>query len=129
MFIQIKILYVYNSIYLFIIGSDTGPYIYELFAVLIHQGTATHGHYYAYIKDFRNEKWQCFNDDKVTHVIYTYLLKFLIHHNVLLRWTYYYFLLWKIYLYLKYDWKINVVMTIHYRFPSKISKKYIGMME
>lgn len=61
-----------------------GPYIYELFAVLIHEGTATRGHYYAYIKDFRNEKWQCFNDSKVTHVIYTYLLSFLIYNHVLL---------------------------------------------
>ena len=27
-----------------------GPYIYELFSIMIHQGNATAGHYFAYIK-------------------------------------------------------------------------------
>lgn len=27
-----------------------GPYVYELFSVMVHQGSATGGHYYAYIK-------------------------------------------------------------------------------
>lgn len=30
---------------------QNGPYVYELFSVLIHQGSATGGHYYAYIKN------------------------------------------------------------------------------
>ena len=28
-----------------------GPFVYELFACLLHQGGAMGGHYYAYIKD------------------------------------------------------------------------------
>lgn len=27
-----------------------GPYIYELFSIMIHSGSAAGGHYYAYIK-------------------------------------------------------------------------------
>lgn len=45
-----------------------GPYIYELFSIMIHSGSASGGHYYAYIKDFRTEKWLCFNDQIVTPV-------------------------------------------------------------
>jgi ubiquitin carboxyl-terminal hydrolase 47 len=48
--------------------STKGPYIYELFSIMIHSGSASGGHYYAYIKDFRNKKWQCFNDQNVTPV-------------------------------------------------------------
>ena len=29
-----------------------GPWVYELFAVLIHSGSALGGHYYAYIRSF-----------------------------------------------------------------------------
>ena len=28
-----------------------GPYVYELYSVIIHQGTVTSGHYYAFIKN------------------------------------------------------------------------------
>jgi ubiquitin carboxyl-terminal hydrolase 47 len=31
---------------------NDGPFVYELYAVMVHQGGAFGGHYYAYIKDF-----------------------------------------------------------------------------
>jgi ubiquitin carboxyl-terminal hydrolase 47 len=34
-----------------------GPYVYELYSVLIHRGSALGGHYYAYIKSFETNKW------------------------------------------------------------------------
>ncbi len=34
-----------------------GPYVYELYSVLIHRGSALGGHYYAYIKSFDTDKW------------------------------------------------------------------------
>lgn len=48
-----------------------GPFVYELFACLVHQGGALGGHYYAYIKDNESsadepEKWFNFNDYRVT---------------------------------------------------------------
>ncbi|KAJ8985542.1 hypothetical protein NQ317_019925 [Molorchus minor] len=43
-----------------------GPYIYELFSIMIHSGSASGGHYYAYIKDFDKNLWFCFNDQSVT---------------------------------------------------------------
>ena len=52
-------------------GSQTGPggpYEYELFCIMIHSGSASGGHYYAYIKDFRTGNWLCFNDQSVTPV-------------------------------------------------------------
>jgi ubiquitin carboxyl-terminal hydrolase 47 len=45
-----------------------GPYVYELYSILIHSGTATGGHYYAYIKSFENAKWYKFNDSSVTQI-------------------------------------------------------------
>ncbi|XP_068142761.1 ubiquitin carboxyl-terminal hydrolase 47 isoform X1 [Drosophila tropicalis] len=47
---------------------DTGPYMYELFAIMIHSGSASGGHYYAYIKDFDNQEWFCFNDQNVSTI-------------------------------------------------------------
>lgn len=46
----------------------SGPYIYDLFAIMIHSGSASGGHYYAYIKDFDNDEWFCFNDQNVSTV-------------------------------------------------------------
>ncbi|KAI6196587.1 hypothetical protein M3Y94_01127100 [Aphelenchoides besseyi] len=43
-----------------------GKYIYELFSVMVHQGSATGGHYYAYIKNMDQQRWFCFNDSSVT---------------------------------------------------------------
>ncbi|GMM36897.1 ubiquitin-specific protease [Saccharomycopsis crataegensis] len=41
---------------------------YELFAVLIHSGDISSGHYYAMIKPSTNSGWFRFDDDKVTRV-------------------------------------------------------------
>ncbi|XP_017070962.1 ubiquitin carboxyl-terminal hydrolase 47 [Drosophila eugracilis] len=46
----------------------SGPYLYELFAIMIHSGSASGGHYYAYIKDFDNNSWFCFNDQNVSAI-------------------------------------------------------------
>jgi ubiquitin C-terminal hydrolase len=35
---------------------------------LIHSGSATHGHYYSYIRSFEDSKWYCFNDEKVIEI-------------------------------------------------------------
>ncbi|XP_055909532.1 ubiquitin carboxyl-terminal hydrolase 47 isoform X2 [Eupeodes corollae] len=48
--------------------NDSGPYLYELFAIMIHSGSASGGHYYAYIKEFENNEWFCFNDQTVSPV-------------------------------------------------------------
>lgn len=45
---------------------DKNMYDYELFSIMIHSGSATGGHYYAYIKDFEKDQWYNFNDEKVT---------------------------------------------------------------
>lgn len=45
-----------------------GPFVYELFSIMIHSGSASGGHYYAYIKDFTKGKWYCFDDQSVTRV-------------------------------------------------------------
>lgn len=45
-----------------------GPYVYELFAIMIHSGSASGGHYYAYIKDFNSCKWYSFNDQTVSPI-------------------------------------------------------------
>uniref|UniRef100_H2YIV9 USP domain-containing protein n=1 Tax=Ciona savignyi TaxID=51511 RepID=H2YIV9_CIOSA len=42
--------------------SKEGPYVYELFSIMIHSGSAAGGHYYAYIKSFENNRWYSFND-------------------------------------------------------------------
>lgn len=34
-----------------------GQYNYELFSIMIHSGSASGGHYYAYIKDFVTREW------------------------------------------------------------------------
>lgn len=49
-------------------GSHSGPYLYELFAIMIHSGSASGGHYYVYIKDFESGHWFCFNDQCVTPI-------------------------------------------------------------
>jgi len=51
--------------------------MYELYAILIHSGNASGGHYYAYIKDFGSGQWFCFNDQNVTRVSFliNYILR------------------------------------------------------
>ena len=45
-----------------------GPFVYELYAVNIHQGGALGGHYFAYIKDIETGKWYNFNDSHVSEI-------------------------------------------------------------
>jgi ubiquitin carboxyl-terminal hydrolase 47 len=45
---------------------ENGDYVYELYSIVIHSGTANGGHYYAYIKSFEDGNWYCFNDSEVT---------------------------------------------------------------
>ena len=49
-------------------NSVRGPYEYELFSIMIHAGSASGGHYYAYIKDLAKQEWFCFNDQSVSPV-------------------------------------------------------------
>lgn len=51
-----------------ILANEPGPYNYELFSIMIHSGSASGGHYYAYIKDFETNQWHCFNDQSVSTV-------------------------------------------------------------
>nr|CAG4708846.1 unnamed protein product [Naegleria fowleri] len=50
------------------VTNQSGSYIYDLFAVLIHSGSALGGHYYAYIKSFSTGKWYNFNDSNVSEI-------------------------------------------------------------
>lgn len=45
-----------------------GPWVYELYAVLIHAGVISGGHYYAYIRDLDTRRWWNFNDSNVTEI-------------------------------------------------------------
>ncbi|WAR06828.1 UBP47-like protein [Mya arenaria] len=47
-----------------------GPYIYELFSIMIHSGSAAGGHYYAYIKCLTDGQWYSFNDQHVSQITY-----------------------------------------------------------
>ncbi|XP_076350596.1 ubiquitin carboxyl-terminal hydrolase 47-like isoform X3 [Tachypleus tridentatus] len=49
---------------------EKGPYVYELFSIMVHSGSANGGHYYAYIKCFKDGQWYCFNDAQVTKITY-----------------------------------------------------------
>ena len=45
-----------------------GEYVYQLFSILIHSGSAMGGHYYAYIRSFEDGAWYNFNDSHVTRI-------------------------------------------------------------
>ncbi|RUS84034.1 hypothetical protein EGW08_008212 [Elysia chlorotica] len=47
-----------------------GPFVYELFSIMIHSGSAAGGHYYAYIKSFKDGQWFSFNDQQVSKITY-----------------------------------------------------------
>ncbi|KAG8438747.1 hypothetical protein GDO86_005080 [Hymenochirus boettgeri] len=47
---------------------NQSEYQYRLFAVVAHSGTASSGHYCAYIKSWKDQKWYCFNDSSVCKV-------------------------------------------------------------
>ena len=42
--------------------------VYDLYAILVHSGSAAFGHYYAFIRNFTDGKWYKFNDEHVTEV-------------------------------------------------------------
>ena len=56
-----------------------GEYVYQLFSILIHSGSAMGGHYYAYIKSFEDGHWYNFNDSSVNKIpeneVQTYIQK------------------------------------------------------
>lgn len=52
-----------------------GPYVYELFSIMIHSGSAAGGHYYAYIKSFIDGQWYSFNDQHVSKITYEEITK------------------------------------------------------
>lgn len=52
-----------------------GPYVYELFSIMVHSGSAAGGHYYAYIKSFKDGEWYSFNDQHVSKVTYEDITK------------------------------------------------------
>ncbi|KAJ5168059.1 uncharacterized protein N7482_003653 [Penicillium canariense] len=41
---------------------------YQLYAVFVHHGSVSFGHYWIYIYDFRNNVWRKYNDEYVTEV-------------------------------------------------------------
>ncbi len=45
-----------------------GENVYDLYAILIHQGGAFGGHYFAYIKSFEDGQWYNFNDSNVSQI-------------------------------------------------------------
>ncbi|XP_064489986.1 ubiquitin carboxyl-terminal hydrolase 47-like isoform X2 [Ornithodoros turicata] len=55
--------------------NEKGPYVYELFSIMVHSGSANGGHYYAYVKSFRDNQWFCFNDAQVSGVTYDEIRK------------------------------------------------------
>ena len=57
--------------------ADAAPisYEYELYAVLVHTGGASFGHYYALIKDLHADEWHEFNDATVRPIKETELLR------------------------------------------------------
>lgn len=47
---------------------EKGEWVYELYAVLVHAGAISGGHYYVFIRDTSTNKWWNFNDSSVTEV-------------------------------------------------------------
>lgn len=48
--------------------SDSTKLPYRLYAVFVHHGSVSFGHYWIYIHDFRNDVWRKYNDEYVTEV-------------------------------------------------------------
>eukprot|EP00357_Protocruzia_adherens_P000598 CAMPEP_0115029208 /NCGR_PEP_ID=MMETSP0216-20121206/36839_1 /TAXON_ID=223996 /ORGANISM="Protocruzia adherens, Strain Boccale" /LENGTH=1045 /DNA_ID=CAMNT_0002405699 /DNA_START=269 /DNA_END=3406 /DNA_ORIENTATION=- len=45
-----------------------GEFVYELYSIMIHAGSAMGGHYYAYIESFEDRNWYSFNDSTVKKI-------------------------------------------------------------
>ena len=60
-------------------GDDEEQHLYDLAGIVIHQGSASRGHYYAYIKDRstagRREQWYEFNDKNVQRREYGHIAR------------------------------------------------------
>ena len=52
-----------------------GDFVYELYSVLVHSGSAQGGHYYTYIKSFEDAKWYNFNDSSVSEISFDEIQK------------------------------------------------------
>ena len=50
----------------FLAKSDNTPNVYELYGVLVHSGTVSHGHYYAFLRTSLGPQWYQFNDSTVS---------------------------------------------------------------
>lgn len=48
--------------------ADLRNHPYRLQSVIIHRGTAQHGHYWVYIHDFAKQKWRKYNDEDIDEV-------------------------------------------------------------
>ena len=48
--------------------ADSRRLPYRLYAVFVHHGSVTFGHYYIYIRDFERNIWRKYNDNYVTEV-------------------------------------------------------------
>lgn len=57
---------------------ENGPWVYELFAVLIHSGSALGGHYYAHIKSLGDGGKTELGVDRVRRTAVVYLMSALI---------------------------------------------------
>ncbi|XP_069079700.1 ubiquitin carboxyl-terminal hydrolase 47 isoform X1 [Pleurodeles waltl] len=49
-------------------GTEKSSFLYELFSVMVHSGSAAGGHYYACIKSFADDQWYSFNDQHVSRI-------------------------------------------------------------
>ncbi|KAJ5638100.1 hypothetical protein N7490_007979 [Penicillium lividum] len=48
--------------------ADSKEMPYQLYAVFVHRGSVSFGHYWIYIKDFQKNIWRKYNDEYVTEV-------------------------------------------------------------
>ena len=51
----------------YVLGYNNTTYVYDLFGICNHNGSAMGGHYTSYVKN-ANKKWYCFNDTNVTEI-------------------------------------------------------------
>eukprot|EP01012_Entosiphon_sulcatum_P020819 TRINITY_DN25687_c1_g1_i1.p1 TRINITY_DN25687_c1_g1~~TRINITY_DN25687_c1_g1_i1.p1 ORF type:complete len:729 (+),score=146.84 TRINITY_DN25687_c1_g1_i1:82-2187(+) len=56
-------------------AEDPEANLYDLFSVLLHRGSAHGGHYFAYIRNLKTDRWYNFNDESVDEITFEELLK------------------------------------------------------
>jgi len=61
---------------------EEASFSYDLYALLIHRGSATGGHYFAYIKNSKDGKWYCFDDSHVSAISDADVKKMMEHPDV-----------------------------------------------